>query len=91
MLPLIEMLIHIEELLPAVFDIFRESDPVADCQRDLLSLEHTELPSLTEWQLLVVAVLSDDCSSLGHLLDDLPDGNGDGISRSLQILRTIKS
>src|SRR5271154_1401962 len=30
----------IEELLPAMFEVFRESDPVADCQRDLLSLEH---------------------------------------------------
>src|SRR5260370_20877529 len=43
----------IEELLPAVFDVFRESDPVADCLRDLLSLEHTELPCLVEWQLLL--------------------------------------
>ena len=54
----------IEELLPAVFDVFRESDPVADCQRDLLSLEHTELSCLVEWQLLLDAVLSDDDSSL---------------------------
>src|SRR3984893_11221463 len=54
----------IEELLPAVFDVFRESDPVADCQRDLLSLEHTELPCLVERQLLLGAVLSDDDSSL---------------------------
>jgi hypothetical protein len=54
----------IEELLPAVFDIFRESDPVADCQRDLLWLEHTELPCLIEWQPLLDAVLSDDDSSL---------------------------
>src|SRR5271165_2303086 len=38
-----------EELLPAVFDVFRESDPVADGQSDLLSLEHTELPCLVEW------------------------------------------
>jgi hypothetical protein len=30
-------------------------------------------------------------SRLGHLLDDLPYGYGDGISRSLQILRTNKS
>lgn len=29
--------------------------------------------------------------SLGHPLDDLPYGYGDGISRSLQILRTNKS
>ena len=39
--------------------------PVADCQRDLLSLENTELPCLVEWQLLLDAVLSDnDCSLL---------------------------
>ena len=54
----------IEELLPAVFDVFRESDPVADCQRDLLSLEHAELPCLVEWQLLLETVLSEDDSSL---------------------------
>jgi hypothetical protein len=54
----------IEELLPAVFDVFRESDPVADCQRDLLSLEHTELPCLVGWQLYLDAVLSDDDDSL---------------------------
>ena len=54
----------IEEPLPAVFDVFRESDPVADCQRDLLSLEQTELPCLVEWQLLLDAVISDDDSSL---------------------------
>src|ERR1700732_861537 len=50
----------IEELLPAVFDVFRESDPVADCQRDLLSLKHTELLRLIERQLLIRAVLSAD-------------------------------
>jgi hypothetical protein len=38
----------IEELLPAVFDVFRESDPVADSQRDLLSLEQTEFSCLVE-------------------------------------------
>ena len=54
----------IEKLVPAVFDVFRESDPVANCQRDLLSLEHAELPCLVEWQLLLDAVLSDDDSSL---------------------------
>src|SRR4029077_20219489 len=54
----------IEEVLPAVFDVFRESDPVSDCQRDLLSLEHTELPCLVERQLLLDAVLSDYHSSL---------------------------
>ena len=32
----------LEELLIAVFDVFRESDSVADGQHDLLSLEHTE-------------------------------------------------
>ena len=54
----------IEELLPAVFDVFRESDPVADSQRDLLSLEYTEFPCLVERQLLLYAVLSYDDSSL---------------------------
>src|ERR1700746_1649052 len=54
----------IKKLLPAVFDVFRDPDPVADCQRDLLSLEHTELPCLVEWQLLFNAVRSDDDSSL---------------------------
>jgi len=54
----------IEELLTAVFDVFSESDPVADLELDLLSLEHTELPCLVEWQLLLNAVLSDDDSSL---------------------------
>ena len=54
----------IEEFLPAVFDVFRESNPVADCQRDLLSLEHAELLCLVEWQLLFDAVLSDDDSPL---------------------------
>jgi hypothetical protein len=54
----------IEELLPPVFDVFRESDPVAYCQRDLLSLEHTEFPCLVEWQLLLDAIRSDNDSSL---------------------------
>ena len=53
----------IEELLTAVFDVFRESDPVADSQRDLLSLEHTEFPCLVDWQLLLDAVSSDNDSS----------------------------
>jgi hypothetical protein len=39
----------VEELVPAVFDVFRESDPVADWQRDLLPLEHAELPCLVKW------------------------------------------
>ncbi len=54
----------IEKLVPAVFDVFRESDPVADCHHDFLTLEHTELPCLVDWQLLLDAVLSDDDSSL---------------------------
>jgi hypothetical protein len=54
----------VEELLPAVFDVFRESDPVADSQRDLLLLENTEFPCLVEWQLLLDAVFSDNDSSL---------------------------
>ena len=62
----------IEEPLVTVFGVFRESDPVADGQRDFLSLEHSELPCLVEWQLLFVAGLSDDDNSTGHLLDDLP-------------------
>jgi hypothetical protein len=54
----------IEELLPAVFDVFRESDPVADGQRDFHSLEHTEFPCLVERQLLLDAVFSDNDGSL---------------------------
>jgi hypothetical protein len=54
----------IEELLPAVRDVFCESDSVADCQRDLVSLEHTELSCLFEWQLLLDAVFSDNDGSL---------------------------
>src|ERR1700720_1622258 len=54
----------IDELLPAVFDVFGESDPVADCQRDLLSLEQTEFSCLVEWQVLLDAILSDNDSSL---------------------------
>jgi hypothetical protein len=37
-----------------------EPEPGADCQRELLLLEHTELPCLVEWQLLLGAVLSDE-------------------------------
>jgi hypothetical protein len=47
-----------------VFDVSRESDPVADSQRDLLSFEHTEFPSLVEWQLLLDVVFSDNNNSL---------------------------
>jgi hypothetical protein len=54
----------IEELLPTVFNVFRESDPVADCQRDLLSLEQTEFPCLLERQLLLDAVLAHDDRSV---------------------------
>jgi len=53
----------IEKLLPAVFDVFRASDPVADGQRDLLSLEDTEFPCLVAWQLLLGAFLSNNDSS----------------------------
>jgi hypothetical protein len=53
----------IEELLPAAFDVFRDSDPVADSQRDLLSLEHTEFPCLVEWQLPLDAVFADNDSA----------------------------
>ena len=38
----------IKELLSPLFDVLRESDPVADCDADLLSLEHTELPCLVD-------------------------------------------
>jgi hypothetical protein len=48
----------IEKLLAAVFDVFRESDPVADCQCDLLSLEHIQFPFLVEWQLLLGGSIS---------------------------------
>jgi hypothetical protein len=41
-----------------VFDVFRESDPVADCQCDLLSLEHIQFPFLVEWQLLLGGSIS---------------------------------
>jgi hypothetical protein len=50
----------IEELAPAEFDVFRESDLLANCQRDLLSFEHTEFPCLVEWHLLLGAVFSDN-------------------------------
>ena len=30
----------IEKLVPVVFDVFRESNPVADCQRDLVARTH---------------------------------------------------
>jgi hypothetical protein len=33
----------VQELLPAMFDVFRESDPVAQRERDLLLLEHAKL------------------------------------------------
>jgi tetratricopeptide (TPR) repeat protein len=57
----------VEELVPAMFDIFRESGLVADRQRNCLALEHAELSWLVQWQLLLDAVLSDEKSSL-------PDG-----------------
>src|SRR5262249_8381682 len=54
----------VEELLSAGFDVFREPDPIADRERNLLPLEHAELPRLVERQLLFDAILSDDNSSL---------------------------
>src|SRR5262249_12562551 len=50
----------VEELLFAVFDVFREPDPIADRERNLLPLEHTELSSLVEWQLLFDPIPSDN-------------------------------
>ena len=47
-----------------MFDVFREWDPVADRQRDLLSLGHTKFPCLVEWQLLLDALFSYNDSSL---------------------------
>jgi len=54
----------IQELLPAVFDVFRKPDPVADRERNFFPHEHAELARLVEWQLLFDAILSDDDSSL---------------------------
>jgi hypothetical protein len=67
----------VRESLPAVFDVFREADLVADRERHLLPLEHAELLRLVEWQLLLGA--------------DKMSAYGGGMSRSLQILRTNKS
>ena len=67
----------VRESLPAVFDVFREADLVADRERHLLPLEHAELLRLIEWQLLLGA--------------DKMSAYGGGMSRSLQILRTNKS
>jgi hypothetical protein len=64
----------VEELLPSVFDVFREPDPVADRERDLLPLEHAEIARLIKWQLLLDAYRM--------------RAYGGGMSRSLQILRT---
>ena len=38
----------IEELLPAVFDVFRESDPVADCHRKTLNINPSDWPSFRD-------------------------------------------
>src|SRR5208282_4666025 len=54
----------IQELLPAVFDVFSEPNPVANRNVDLLPFENVEVPCLVEWQLLIDAALSDDDSSL---------------------------
>jgi hypothetical protein len=77
----------IGELLPAVFHVFRESDPVADCQRDVLSLEHTELLCLVEWQLLFDAILSDKDSSLHRPrpLRLISDHNCERMARSRKV------
>jgi hypothetical protein len=54
----------VQELLPAVFDVFSKPDPVADRERDLLPLEHAELLRLVKGQLLLDAILSDEDGSL---------------------------
>jgi hypothetical protein len=79
----------IGELLPAVFHVFRESDPVADCQRDVLSLEHTELSCLVEWQLLFDAILSDKDSSLHRPrpLRLISDHNCERMARSRKCIK----
>jgi hypothetical protein len=60
-----------ESPLPAVLDIFREPDPVADRKVDLISLEDAELPRLVEWQLFLHAILPDD-DSAALAAKDLP-------------------
>ena len=59
----------IEELLPAVFDVFRESDPVADSQRDFLCSNTLNFPV---WSVAIASRrhLSDDDSS--RLPQDFP-------------------
>jgi len=49
----------VEELLPTVFEIFREPDPIACRERNLLPLENAEFVSVVKWQLLFDAILSD--------------------------------
>ncbi len=49
---------------PRYLTFISEPDPVADRQRDPLPLEHTELPCLVKWQLLLDAAVTDDDSSL---------------------------
>jgi hypothetical protein len=54
----------VEDVLPALFDVFREPDPVADREGDLLLFEHAELPRLVKWQLILDAIFPDNDSSL---------------------------
>jgi hypothetical protein len=68
----------LRNLCPRVFDVFRESDPVAHGQRDLLPLGDTEFPCLVEWQLLLGAVFSDDDSSLFWSSGERITGNRQG-------------
>ncbi len=49
---------------PAVFDIFRESDPVVDREHYLLSLEHAKIARMVKRQPLRDAILSDYDTSL---------------------------
>src|SRR5215469_10427998 len=61
----------VQEVLPAMFDVFREPDPVANRDINILALEHAEPPRLVQWQLLLDAIFPDDDSSL-LLSKDLP-------------------
>src|SRR5215469_2502614 len=54
----------VQEVLPAMLHVFREPDPVANRDVNILPLEHAELPRLVQWQLLLDAILPNDDSSL---------------------------
>jgi hypothetical protein len=43
----------VQELLPAVFDNFRESDPVVDREHDLIPLKHAKIARLVKRQPLL--------------------------------------